>query len=95
MKVETVKYTKANGDKSTRHIVVVSKPRPYYLVYDVSKLSLKELDVLELALTQTEEFRDSAMKDFELLTGVSQASLWRSFNPEGIEWEQEDETRMD
>ena len=95
MKVETVEFTKANGDKSTRHIVVVSQPRAIYLVYDVSKLSLKELDVLELALTQTEEFRDSAMKDFELLTGVSQASLWRSFNPEGIEWEQEDETRMD
>ena len=91
MKTKTVEYTKANGDKSTRHIVVVAEPRDFYLVYDVSKLSLQQLEVLELALTQTEEFRDSAMKDFELVTGVSQASLWRSFKPEGIEWEQEDE----
>ena len=88
MKTKTVEYTKANGDKSTRHIVVVAEPRDFYLVYDVSKLSLQQLEVLELALTQIEEFRDSAMKDFELVTGVSQASLWRSFNPDGIQWEE-------
>lgn len=91
MKIKTVQYTKANGDTSTRQIVVVSEPRDYYLVYDVSKLSAKQMEVLELALNQTEEFRDSAMKDFELLTGLTQNSLWRSFKPEGIEWNTENE----
>ena len=91
MKVKTIDYTKANGDKSTRHIVVVAEPRDFYLVYDVSKLSLQQLEVLELAQNQIEEFRDSAMKDFELVSGINQASLWRSLHPDRITWEDEDE----
>ena len=87
-----MKYTKANGDISIRQVIVVSNPRDNYLMYDVTKLSQKELDVLLLTLEQTEEFRDNAISDFELLTGIKQAALWRSFKPEGIEWETEDDT---
>jgi len=86
-----MRYTKANGDASTRHVLVVSKPRENYLTYDVSELSEKELEVLTLALEQIDEYRDNAIKDFELLTGIQQASLWRTFKPEGIEWMTEDE----
>lgn len=90
--IRTMQYTKANGDVSTRQVIVVSRPKKDYLMYDVSKLSEKELQVLQEALKQVEEFRDNAIADFELLTGIKQASLWRTFKPEGIEWEQEDDT---
>jgi len=90
--IRTMKYTKANGEVSNRKVLVVSKPRKDYLMYDVTKLSEKEVEVLELVLEQTEDFRDNAIADFELLTGIKQASLWRSFKPEGIEWEQKDDT---
>jgi hypothetical protein len=79
-------YQKDNGDTSERDIIVVSEPRKNYLVYDVSKLSDDQLEVLVNALDQIEEFRNNAMKDFELITGVKQSSLWRSFKPEGIDW---------
>ena len=92
MKINTVRYTKANGDVSERKIVVVSNPRDNYLVYDVTKLTEKELEVLKNALEQTEEFRENAIADFQLLTGIRQESLWRSFKPEGIEWDIEDDT---
>lgn len=92
MNIRTMQYTKANGEVSTRQVIVVSNPKENYLMYDVSKLTEKELQVLQEALKQTEEFRDNAIADFELLTGIKQASLWRTFKPEGIEWEQEDDT---
>ena len=84
-----MRYTKDNGEVSTRQVIVVSNPRSNYLMYDVSKLTEKELDVLQDALNQSEEFRNNAIADFELLTGIKQANLWRSFKPEGIEWETE------
>ena len=90
--IRTMKYTKPNGDVSTRKIIVVSNPRDNYLTYDVSKLSEKELDVLQNALDTVDECRENCLKDFQLLTGIQIASLWRSFKPEGIEWEQEDDT---
>lgn len=87
-----VHYTKANGDRSLRQIIEVSKPRDNYLVYDVTKLSDEHIDILLLAIEEVDAYRDNAMKNFELLTGIKQDSLWRSFKPEGIEWEDEDET---
>jgi len=92
MTIRTMQYTKANGDVSTRQVIVVANPKDNYLMYDVTKLTEKELQVLQEALTQIDEFRDNAIADFELLTGIKQASLWRTFKPEGIEWEQEDDT---
>lgn len=90
MNIKYVQYTKANGERNLRQIIVVSSPRENYLVYDVTNLSDEHIDILELALTEADKQRDNAMKDFELLTGIKQNSLWRSFKPEGIEWEDED-----
>ena len=87
MNIKYVHYTKANGDRSLRQIIVVSPPRENYLVYDVTKLSDEHIDVLVLAITEADTHRDNAMKDFELLTGIKQNSLWRSFKSEGIEWD--------
>lgn len=82
-----VQYTKVNGEISLRQIIVVSKPRKDYLVYDVTNLSDEHLNVLMVALKEADTQRDNAMKDFELLTGIKQSSLWRTFKPEGIEWQ--------
>ena len=90
-KVRRMTYTKANGDISKRSVLVISAPKKNYLMYDVSNMSDDALDVLVDSLNKAEEFRDNAMADFELITGIKQASLWRSFKPEGIEWEVEDE----
>lgn len=90
--IRTMRYTKDSGEVSTRQVVVVSNPRSNYLVYDVSNLSEKELEILQDALNQSEEFRNNAIADFELLTGIKQSSLWRSFKPEGIEWITEDDS---
>jgi len=82
-------YTKADGDISERNVIVVSRPRKTFLVYDTTKLSNEEVNILLKCLDIIEEQRDNAMKDFELLTGLKQGSLWRSFKPEGIEWDDE------
>ena len=89
-KLKYMTYTKDNGDISQREVVVVSAPRQNYLVYDVTKLSNEEVNILLEALDVAEEHRDSALKHFELLTGLKQSSLWRSFKPGGIEWDNED-----
>jgi hypothetical protein len=86
-----MRYTKDNGETSLREVVVVSEPRANYLVYDVTKLSNKDLDVLRLALEQTEVFRDNALADFDLVSELKLWRLWRSFKPEGIEWIEEDD----
>ncbi len=80
--IKTMRYTKNNGEASTRQVLVITRPRKTYLTYDVSNLSEKALEVLLKAHEQIEEFRTNAMLDFELLTGIKQASLWRSFKPE-------------
>lgn len=90
--IRDLRYTKTNGEVSRRKVVVVSNPREHYLVYDVSNFSDSELEVLQSALEKTEEFRNNAMQDFELLTGIKQNSLWRSFKPEGVEWITENDT---
>ena len=90
-KLKCMKYTKDNGETSIREVIPVSAPRENYLVYDVSKMSQEHREILLTALRQVEEYRDNAIADFELLTGIKQSSLWRSFKPGGIEWEIEDE----
>ena len=91
MKIRHMRYTKDDGDSSLREVLVISKPNRNYLMQDLTKFSDKEMEVFKLALTQTEEFRDNAMKDFELITGIKPSTLWRTFKPEGIEWIEEDE----
>ena len=84
--ISYVRYTKINGEESDRDIIVVSNPRENYLVYDVSKMSEVDRNLLLDVLKQIEEFRDNAIADFELLTEIKQSSLWRSFKPGGIDW---------
>lgn len=89
--VRIMQYTKNSGDRSLRHVLVVSQPRKNYLVYDVTKLKINEIEALKTCIEESDKFRESAMKDFEILTGIKQRSLWRSFKPEGIEWESDNE----
>ena len=84
-------YTKANGDRTLRQVLVVSPPRGNYLVYDVTNLSDRNIDTLRDCMTEADTKRDTVMKTFEVLTGIKEESLWRSFKPEGIEWDNEDE----
>ena len=83
-------YTKVNGDISKRNVIVVSRPKKNYLVYDVTNLTNEQVNTLLKCLDIAEEQRQYAMSDFELLTGISEANLWRSFKPEGIEWDNEE-----
>lgn len=83
------RYTKDNGDVSEREVIIVSPPRENYLVYDVSKLTEKQVMQLVHVLKRGEEERDIFIKQFENNTGIKTASLWRSFKPKGIEWIEE------
>ena len=85
-----MRYTKDNGDSSDRTVVVVTRPRENYLVYDISNLTNDQRATLKLTLDEIDRFRDNAIADFELVTGVKQSSLWRSFKPGGIEWTDND-----
>ncbi len=64
----------------------MSSPRKNYLMYDVSALSEEALSIFTEALNKAEDYRNNCIADFELVTGIKQANLWRSFKPEGIEW---------
>jgi hypothetical protein len=87
--IKQMSYTKANGDISDREVIVVSAPKVNYLVYDVSKLSATDREILVDMLAELDTYRDEAFAEFEKLTGIKQSSLWRSFKPEGIEWTDE------
>ena len=84
-------YIKANGDYSRRQVIVISEPRENYLVLDVSKLTPTDAELLSEYLDHVEEARTEFISEFEVITGIKYNSLWRSFKPGGIEWEQEDE----
>ena len=84
--IKQMQYTKDNGDVSDRKVIVISKPRTNYLVYDVSKLTEDQIQYLEKTLQEAEEIRNSYIAEFEQITGKTERDLWRSFKPEGIEW---------
>jgi hypothetical protein len=84
-------YVKDNGDISIREVIVISEPRDNYLMLDVSKLSNNEVNLLLEAYKVIDKYRDDALGEFERVTGIKQNSLWRSFKPEGVEWNKEDE----
>lgn len=86
MIIKQMRYTKDSGEVSERKVIVITRPRDNYLMYDVSNLSDDQLATLKLTLEEIDKFRDNAMADFELVTGVKQNSLWRSFKPGGVEW---------
>jgi uncharacterized membrane protein YvbJ len=90
-KIKRMTYTKDNGDVSEREVIVVSAPKENYLVYDVSKLNDEERKFLLHYLDSIDAYRDETFAELTSVTGIRQTSLWRSFKPGGIEWEQEDE----
>ena len=90
MKSETVHmaYTKDNGDVSNREVIVVSAPRDNYLVYDVTKLTEKQIWCLKENITNIEDYSNHQYAEFKAATGININSLWRSFKPGGIDWKE-------
>ena len=84
--IRSMKYTKEDGSSSLRSVVVLSKPREHYLMYDVSKLTTHQREYFLTVLSEMETLQDETIAEFEAVTGLKQKSLWRSFKPEGIEW---------
>lgn len=94
-KIQNISYIKANGDFTRRQVIVVSKPNPNYLTLDVSNLSETDQVLLTEYLVEMDNARNEVIAEFDLMTGNSYRSLWRSFKPEGIEWEKESEQGTD
>ena len=78
--VKQFHYTKANGDKSFRKLVVLREPQKLYLGLDVTDMSQEEIDMLLDQIEIVDNNRDEVFEE----AGVS--NRWRSFKPEGIEW---------
>lgn len=91
-KVKKIIYTKSNGDASVREIIEMSKPRKNVLALDVTSLGAWELETLVNVFLEIDEFREDIFKEWELSTGLSLSSFWRTFKPEGIEKLEDEET---
>ena len=81
MKHKTFTYTKTSGESSDRHAVVMSEPRKNYLMIDLSLLNSDEKEEVLATMQEIEEFRNSRMAE------ISDLVHWRTFKPEGIEWQ--------
>jgi hypothetical protein len=81
-------YTKDNGEISDRAGIIVAAARDNTLMYDVSKLTDKQKRYLVEVIIEAETYRDDCLADFEAETGIKLNSLWRSFKPGGINWEE-------
>jgi len=88
MKTRRMKYTKEDGSISDREVIVVSAPRENYLVYDVGNFTELEISHFLDVLEEADTYRNECLADFEKLTGIKLNSLWRSFKPGGIDWEE-------
>jgi len=82
-KVKNFIYTKSNGDRSNRSVIVLRPPSNLYLGLDVTDCSSTEIEDILDGIEQADKCRDEV---FESL-GVN--SRWRSFKQEGIEWTDE------
>lgn len=87
MKLKRFFYTKNSGDESDRNCLVVSNPRQNYLMLDVSNLTPEQVDELCNIFDTIEDEKSELLQGWEEEHGVSINSLWRSFKPEGIEWQ--------
>jgi len=86
--VRNFTYRKDNGETSKRSGVVVSTPRDTTLMYDVSKFDENQARLFTSLLETIENYRDETLAEFEAITGIKINSLWRSFKPGGIDWEE-------
>jgi len=73
-------YTKANGERSHRKLIVLREPQKLYLGLDVTDMKEEELEALLDSIEDADKYRDEV---FELMQA---SNRWRSFEPEGIEW---------
>lgn len=73
-------YTKANGEKSFRRLLVLREPQHLYLGLDVTDMPPEAVDVLIDGIAEADKHRDLLFEEL----GVG--NRWRSFKPEGIEW---------
>lgn len=73
-------YTKANGERSFRKLIVLRPPQTLYLGLDVTELSAEDIEILLDQIEIADEHRNLLFEE----AGVS--NRWRSFKPEGIEW---------
>lgn len=91
MKIKRMTYTKDNGEVSNRLVVVVAEPKDNFLTYDISDFTDEELRMFEHYLESIDEYRQETFNEFEDITGRKISSLWRSFKPGGIEWDERDD----
>lgn len=91
MKIKRMTYTKDNGEVSRRAVIVISAPRDNYLCYDITNIGEKERKILEHYLDSIDVYRDETFEELKSITGIRQNALWRSFKPEGIEWEKDND----
>lgn len=78
-------YTKSNGERSHRRVIVLRPPSHLYLGLDVTDMSTAEVDHLINRIEAADQFRDELFEEMQV------ANRWRSFKPEGIEWVKSDE----
>ena len=78
--VKQFHYTKANGERSFRKLIVLRPPQHLYLGLDVTDLTQEAIDMIVDQIEIADKGRDEIFEE----AGVS--GRWRSFKPEGIEW---------
>ena len=80
-KVRSFVYTKANGERSNRQLLIMSVPSELYLGVEVDHLDEKEIqdliEYIESSRSLTQDYFDEM------------GCKWKSFKPEGIEWTSE------
>ena len=73
-------YTKSNGERSHRRVIVLRPPSHLYLGLDVTDLTTAEIEDIIDRIEKADEHRDILYEEMKV------NNRWRSFKPEGIEW---------
>ena len=76
-------YTKSNGERSFRKLIVLRDPQQLYLGLDVTDMTPEQVEKLVEGIHEADAHRDVLFEEL----GVG--NRWRSFKPEGIEWVKE------
>ena len=75
-------YTKANGERSERRVIIVSKPSKNYLTIDVTDCDDVEIENILTTMDHCDTYRTNQYRTEGL------DKRWRNFIPSGIEWEE-------
>ena len=79
--VRSFVYTKSNGERSNRRVLIMSKPSHLYLGVEVDGLTPQEIEDIQTAIEESRKEISAIMEYYN--------APWKSFKPEGIEWEDE------